>query len=394
MMYWGPIHCVSIFELGRTIFRMVESWSHLPLAQQQVFTWLMNIATFPSDSLNVLSVLEWVSTRDCKDDRDRIYSILGLPYSNKFPWWNAWIQKRSPDYSIPVSSLFLDIATTAMNSGDMVHILNSVHHGVELERWKSSAEPSWVPRWNKFSASAFNAYLLTTKSPNPVLVLGFSLQGRALNLRGMHINEIAIFSKTSLHDADSDGITGAIYDFWRQFREDNDSEGTSIHSLNMAICSLVYDTSGDQWRGRDAMSFHALKACVQKVKQERACTASNSHKIMFDSFHRSLQCAKEVANRSEQPKGYNVCDAVYGGRYMQGRQLFRTKAGLTGVGPQAMREEDVVFTLGNSDVSLVIRAEGSFFRFVGLAAMLPQEWRDARNQALRSGTKLREIEIR
>jgi hypothetical protein len=398
VVYWGPEHCVSMSKLGFGTYARKKSLSYLPLPQQQVFNWVMGFS-IPSvnKSISLLKVLDWVSARQCKDDRDRIYGILGLPYNNTFPWWNTWIQTKSPDYNVSASNLFLDIATTASKSGDILYMLRSVNHRVELERWIINAEPSWVPRWDNFSVNSFDLWKfanITTRRCIRVLVSGFSLQGRALHVRGTHVDEIATYSKNNLDHTDSDRMASSIYGFWKPLHEKSDSDSAGIHRINLAICAVIYNRSEEQWLKRESMSFPALETLVQKIQQDRDHATEKLHKSMYDSFYHPLQHAKKPVDHSRHPATWTASHAVYQARYLRGRSLFRTKAGLVGVGPQAMREDDIVFTLDSCDVPLIIRAEGSFFRFVGLAAILPNEWRDARNQALGSGTKLREIEIR
>jgi hypothetical protein len=64
-----------------------------------------------------------------------------------------------------------------------------------------------------------------------------------------------------------------------------------------------------------------------------------------------------------------------------------------GLGPQAMRQVDVVVNINGSDVPLILRAHGSSYRFVG-AAYIPESIRlYAIGEAEKEGTRFRPTEI-
>jgi archaellum biogenesis protein FlaJ (TadC family) len=82
------------------------------------------------------------------------------------------------------------------------------------------------------------------------------------------------------------------------------------------------------------------------------------------------------------------------GVYLAGRRLFQTYAGTIDLGQEAMREGDLIVTVKNSIVSLVLRTQENLHRFVGLAALLQDEWLAAHDKALEDKTQIKDIEIR
>jgi hypothetical protein len=76
------------------------------------------------------------------------------------------------------------------------------------------------------------------------------------------------------------------------------------------------------------------------------------------------------------------------------RRLFLTQRNQVGLGPEAMRQGDVVVNLEVSTLPLVVRPQGSFFRFVG-AARMPESMRlVAMTRAEEEGAEIETIEIR
>jgi hypothetical protein len=64
-----------------------------------------------------------------------------------------------------------------------------------------------------------------------------------------------------------------------------------------------------------------------------------------------------------------------------------------GLGPGAMHQGDAVVSLKGSDVPLVWRAEGSYYRFIG-AAYTPEKMRhNAIGEAEKAGARFRPTEI-
>lgn len=153
----------------------------------------------------------WIRTRQCADDRDRVYGILGLPYLNHFPW-NDCLAGMVPEYSVSISSLYLDVACRAVKKGGLMPLLNAVHHGPELEAWNKDAKPSWVPQWNEDFAEDLNIMEPNHKIGR-VFVREIDEMQKSTSVDCICIDEIVSFSRNDLllpfHDRNIDSIFGS-----------------------------------------------------------------------------------------------------------------------------------------------------------------------------------------
>jgi hypothetical protein len=398
MVFWGPEHCISMRDLWSLMVTGVSFYDIHP-TQRQVLEWLLS--THPSvieGGLDAFSVLHWVRTKHCIDDRDRIYSILGLPYNDSYPWWNSCIKELKPDYNISVSELFLNVATVAARYGAILDILIAVHHCPDLECWEDNAEPSWVPRWDRYSATNFKISCLTTEPLEQVSVSRMSLHGKAIHINGTHVDGVAKFSKTSLLHSNGDLNIDSVLEFWAPIYRKNQGKGLEVHGFNLSICLIVYNPSWEENPGRFPTSYSTLLWCMRQNLYEKERSGDRTHRNMLESFEQSIQWAIKALRQPLKQKR-ELCESFVinsarDRQFLQCRRLFRTKASISGLGPEAMRENDIVITLESNRVPLVIRAEGSFYRFVGTAFLLQDEWHDACEKAQDSGAQVKEIEIR
>jgi hypothetical protein len=100
------------------------------------------------DGYDIFQVLQWVRCRNCLDDKDRIFALLGLQYNARYPW-NSVVRNIEPDYSRSADNLYMGLACDISKLGVTLRILNAVHHGSYLRAWEEGIEPSWVPCWNE-----------------------------------------------------------------------------------------------------------------------------------------------------------------------------------------------------------------------------------------------------
>jgi hypothetical protein len=123
-----------------------------------------------------------------------------------------------------------------------------------------------------------------------------------------------------------------------------------------------------------------------------------SHKSMLKSFDLSLRSLAKFARfrpRTEKERdGFMAIYSASDRAQLKGRRLFQTMPGKIRLGPEAMREGDIIVTTENSLVPLVLREQENFHRFVGIAVLLHGEWFAARDKALEDKKKIKDIEIR
>jgi hypothetical protein len=94
-------------------------------------------------------VLQWATSRRCIDDRDCVYAILTLRYSDTY-LWNSFFKELEPDYTLTVADLHSHVAVGILKTGGIARLLSAVHHDRSMTpRVVESVEPSWVPKLNE-----------------------------------------------------------------------------------------------------------------------------------------------------------------------------------------------------------------------------------------------------
>jgi hypothetical protein len=94
-------------------------------------------------SMRFLDILEVTNTLRCADDHDRIYGIMGLQYDSFYPLSTA-IREIEPDYSKPVSQLYMEIACICVQNFELPRILSQA----DRRCMSTLGLPSWVPDWS------------------------------------------------------------------------------------------------------------------------------------------------------------------------------------------------------------------------------------------------------
>ena len=122
-------------------------------------------------------------TRDFKstDPRDKLFALLGIPDSDAVPW-------ESPDYTIPVSKLFVQYTKQELISGSLAQLsfTDYIDDNIQV------ALPTWVPDWSRpvehLSIEAFETS--TSAGGTSVPHLHFSSTNNLLIIKGKKVSYI------------------------------------------------------------------------------------------------------------------------------------------------------------------------------------------------------------
>ncbi|KAF1828781.1 hypothetical protein BDW02DRAFT_603124 [Decorospora gaudefroyi] len=345
------------------------------------------------EGFDLFHVLHWTRSRLCKDELDRIYAIIGLPYSPAVPW-NRAVEDVVVNYDTPFLDLCLQIALGVIERGGTSALLNSVHHGPTLEDWQPGDRPSWLPRWDEDVALDFNmgdrdVTVRRVLSPPSTLVVSVDHVRRSLVMRCRQVGTVTACSDAGIllegYDLDIEkiwrfwirevkptvssfpGLVCAwhVIIFWNVFRgrRGNDFEDLSPHTfvdgaLDTAITLMLQHNRG----GLSFLEERALEAMMVDFQNcMRAVGRTDDLSIHLE--------AMRIAIRSIIPR---PCFK----ENLRGRRLFKVTPRFTilepyfGLGPEAMREGDILVEFDRRDVPLIFRSQGSFYQFVG-AAFLP-----------------------
>ena len=77
--------------------------------------------TLPKSNIKFLDVLGCMRSASCSDERDRIFSVLGLRYDMQDPL-SAAVPRIEPDYTTPVGLLFFKVACLCIRKFEIQNI--------------------------------------------------------------------------------------------------------------------------------------------------------------------------------------------------------------------------------------------------------------------------------
>jgi hypothetical protein len=140
-LLWGDQE-LSLWDFCSALGQLMER-SYFDDSYRQTFLWISqsSIHHVYEDGYDIFKVLQWVRSRHCLDDRDRISAILGLKYHVRY------------HYSRTVDDLYERLAYGTSKLGGTLRLLSSVHHGFHLKAWAEEVRSSWIPRWDEHLTS-------------------------------------------------------------------------------------------------------------------------------------------------------------------------------------------------------------------------------------------------
>lgn len=157
-----------------------------------VFVETLNRMRFRESDYKNLFLIVWdCNHRECLDDRDKVYALLGHK-SFEATLMNADSELYLPvDYTISTSEVYTSFATRAMgvSNNDSLYLLSLVVHD-ENTFYDLDNIPSWVPQWNSalfpIDAGDFPQFHTNGES-----LATCSAQGSTLSVRGFKFDSVA-----------------------------------------------------------------------------------------------------------------------------------------------------------------------------------------------------------
>jgi hypothetical protein len=224
---WGDEQ-IDLPIISQGIWMVTQLADTIP-GGRHAFAWLSELAIRdPKDEgFDFFRVLQWARSRSCKDDIDRIYAFLGLPYLDKVAW-NQVVKLINVDYTMPFSDLCFDLACCATRYGGTCSLLNSVHHGQTLDTWSFGHWPSWVPRLHDDSASDLNIGERYDNFSKPKLVYVESVDRdrKALNIRCRRLGDVWACSQAGILSEAQKIDTSKLHQFWEtEIQSDANDDG-------------------------------------------------------------------------------------------------------------------------------------------------------------------------
>ncbi|OIW28894.1 hypothetical protein CONLIGDRAFT_577459, partial [Coniochaeta ligniaria NRRL 30616] len=315
-------------------------------------------------SFSFYELLKLTRQFDCKDDRDRVYGLLGLPTTDNVP------TQIVPDYTKSAGEVYFEVASKLVDR-EGLSVLSSVQRKHKtgamrmyyVPRWDAydPSIPSWVPQWS---------FLLTQslRPPHQFHGAGFRASGdkpynrrineddpRKLTVRGVIIDTV----KSCWHPN--------FQSFWRGVNEADQKHGRKWRSVPRHEPDLGEMLEKVQLRRTDLENVALNLTAGQNwygfpVEDGKKHDAEQGEKADCKR-QEDYVTLEELGRLSAGGNADRFLDvaATMGSR----RAKFDTVGGLVGLGPEAAREGDVLCVLHGADMPFLIRQKKAGYVLVG-----------------------------
>jgi hypothetical protein len=346
-----------------------------------------------------IEVLRWTRTQKCWDDRDRIYAILGLPYTKD----KQFIGAIKPDYTKTVQQLYHDVAAEVVQNGQFSRLWTSIGH---TRDWNpiNSDMPSWVPDWSKpqrpyhiLAADDADDDDTDDEEPRPPSYSILSSRGNSLFVRGCIIATIssheAPYSASSPFQKSVERVSVKHFEqgtksmarqafwsrlerfaaFWQQNvkslkytpRDTSGRDNTFLFAEMLLACTIGCGVQDEPW-SFDLARTIAYDAEVVGGKMEDVPRALGQ---MLRAFKKSVKRLPSEYDPFKSGVHYPLVTGFFLklDPIWQCHKLFVTSKGHSALGPGVLQVGDVVVILAGCEYPVILRPHKSWFFFVGIA---------------------------
>lgn len=341
---------------------------------------------------------------DCQDDRDRIYGLIGLPFSRSSPsaGHSPFI---IPDYSKTTAEVYLEVATKLLRESHSLRLLSSVQRPSPRSRPEkhgtfSPETPSWVPQWTFSETQSLTPFETASLPPAPMEIIPPKLR-----VRGFQVTTVSTTSPVGIRadfcipwwilQTDPDIIIEGIHNGERvRYPLEPTGDITdemllrNLTETNLTEVAMVL-TGGNDWRGRPVADKTAHAKDFAKLLLDGGllwtledglyATPEEEPEMGWEVWNRwrkygyrkSLTegqmelLSENLGAFAREGNPMRFLDAA--GTVGKGRRRFQTDSGLRGIGPGAMEVGDSVCVLRGSSAPFVLRrnGEGNEYEVVG-----------------------------
>ncbi|KAL1872053.1 hypothetical protein Daus18300_004422 [Diaporthe australafricana] len=318
------------------------------------------------------------------DSRDRIFALLGLPFSGNDPQKETLVK---PDYIADAQSVYLSATKRMLTQDANLRLLSAVQHGLEI----NNSSPSWVPKWDQ---SLF-AEPLALRQEHGYYANGgelffpsddtFGADGKSLTLTGLRVTTVTDatapftagnISFSGLSDRDRNAMLvmlSYLNDPGRQVRaswsatmERNTIPGYNDPARQAEV--LLLSPGG----GGGGFQMAATTGVPGKYGMRRSTEVLGGERMGVDNLGEFLlywreRCTWDVgalrhgdfadfwAAVEREGSPYAMERALCSMNAFLGRRVFHCDDGGLGIGPAAMRAGDAVAVLFGGIVPYVLR---------------------------------------
>lgn len=312
------------------------------------------------------------------DQRDRVFAMLGhysVAGRNYKRILNEELADMRADYTKTRDEVYIDVAKRALTGGMSLIALAAVQH-MKLPLSEEAPQeakygvadknklPSWVPDWETYQSFILSEPINhhhahgTTSS-----ILFFDKSGRILSIKGVKVDVVEACSKPlaakSFHlESSSDAKQELLINYlWREIclKDRFNLEDLYLNGESSFFAYMQTLSNGCvQIATRDNLPYDKIFEDECLVKE-----AIHIKKVLgSDAISPSLcEMSKRIKTKDEWSRAANGASTK--------RVFARTKKGYYVLGPNVMKEGDIVSVLYGGKMPFVLRPWGRFFLLVG-----------------------------
>jgi hypothetical protein len=269
----------------------------------QAFSWVSRVRMYKSidHGFDAFKILQWARSRNCMKDRDRVFAILALRYSDTYPW-NSFFRELEPNYTQTVADLCLHVAVGILQTGGIARLLSSVHHdwSEKMTPWTASAEPSWGPKWNEDRAlNLENGHLAEYTT---TLVHTIDLERGVVSTNCIIFDEVALLSPYLYMAPDNREIYSPT--LWRMIMNSD-----RLYAFWISVCRHIGKLARHELKVAGSMSRCVMRYTGNHSSVRPALPAKRVNVTAHTSFSDPWSCKKEMkiqcseGRRSWEPFG-------------------------------------------------------------------------------------------
>lgn len=341
---------------------------------------------------DMFHALDWTRGLRCTDDRDRIYALLGLPYTSSVDSAAYEVVKAiTPDYTKTVTEVYTEFASECVKRGLLHRLWLLVSHD---SSWDPTNDwvPSWVPDLSKppllfNSVRAVQRLALRgfSEQPRPsILPPKLDQSGQVLLARGYILGTVRSVTERCIGEGSLARSLNNIALFWtvhvRQVTRDllvrngkfpfslfSSAPSEDFDSRNCSFLECLTSCAKGQvfaWDNyNDIVSLLAEPANVDYGDE-----LTTEAKMMLLSFSVSRCFRRDVTNTRQYHQRKQIApDVAY--EHLRSvwecHKLYTLSSGQVGLGPMAMRVNDAVVLTGGARHPIVLRPHRGNCYFVG-----------------------------
>lgn len=298
-----------------------------------------------------------------------------------------------PDYTRDTASVYADLTRFLVRkSPRMLDVLDHVQHNGEPgeEDGSGAAFPSWVPRWfepnsvfvfsGAFLAGLCDGHFRYFAELHDCPLHGDAARPMVLSLDGYQFDVAQVTSEVMSFGSGEEEALEAVGRVWSQLFPHPlfPRAGTRYFDgrpLDVAFCRALLVSQLGALMGSMVMNSAPSLGLHVDLGDMESSTMEKTEKMADDMVDAFLSRASSgTSGRAAGEPSRLFTGYITGARwYSSGRRAFRTHGGRVGIGPKAMRPGDELVSLFGGRMPFVLRRRADHHVFVGSCYVVDEE---------------------